>query len=101
MDPRWQVLRDAGVPLALPQSGHRPSALEIRDAVRAVIATPLDAREREALASWLLAWRHGWPTSFAALLDAGVEDWARAQLTDPNRYLKLRRIAMERLASLL
>jgi len=64
----------------------------------------LDEREREALAAWLFAWHHGWPSSFARSFGdeaASVEGWAARQFTDDNRYLKLRRIAMANLSSVL
>jgi hypothetical protein len=73
-------------------------------AARAVIETEPTGREAEALAAWLFAWQHHWPQSFAATLGdaaARIVDWAARHTVDANRYLKLRRIALENLARLL
>jgi hypothetical protein len=69
-----------------------------------VIATAVAPREAEALGAFLLAWRQAWPSSFAATFGAAgasIEAWARRQLTDDDRYLKLRRIAISNLSTLL
>jgi hypothetical protein len=104
LDRSWQILRDAGVPLASERGSARPTPAEIRAAVSTVIATAVGPREAEALGAFLLAWRHAWPSSFAATFGAAaasVEGWARHQLTDEDRYLKLRRIAIANLSILL
>ncbi|HVK83118.1 MAG TPA: hypothetical protein VM513_03375 [Kofleriaceae bacterium] len=100
----WQILRDGGLPLALPRSGARPSARELADAARAAIASGPSARDADALAAFLLAWEHHWPSSFHAALDRDavtIAQWARAHTGDENRYLKLRRIALENLSTVL
>lgn len=94
---------DAG----LPDGAIRPAprAFEIarvRDAVRAVVAAP--ALDVAPLLAWLRAWQQHWGTSFRATF--GVEGdqivgTLRARLDDENRYLKLRRIAIENLALVL
>ena len=78
--------------------------LELRDAVSGVLAAPMGRREGEALAAFLLAWRQAWPASFAEAFGQDgpdLEVWACSRLDDDNRYLKLRRIALERLAPIL
>lgn len=103
VDP-WQTLRDGGLPLAMATSGLRRSSSELAAAVLAAIASAPRARDAEALAAYILAWHQHWPTSFAAELGrnaASVVDWAQQNASDPNRYLKLRRIALENLASVL
>jgi len=104
MDDAWQILRDGGLPLAEPTTDAVRSAPELASAVRAAIASAPHGRQADALAAYILAWCQHWPTSFASELagDASTtEAWARAQASDPNRYLKLRRIALERLARVL
>lgn len=101
LDP-WQILRDGGLPLSLPRSGSTPSVEELGDAARAAIAASPGGREADALAAFLLAWAQHWPTSFRAAHGedaASVAAWASAHTTDENRYLKLRRIALENLAT--
>jgi hypothetical protein len=63
----------------------------------------LEVAERECLGAWLAAFRHHWPDQFAAVLGSDGElalQRLQAHLDDPNRYLKLRRIAIENLAVL-
>jgi hypothetical protein len=56
----------------------------------------------DALWAWLRAFRQHWPKRFEETLgstgDAALEALARRPC-DPNRYLKLRRIALEQLAA--
>jgi hypothetical protein len=61
-------------------------------------------QDPEALAAWIFAWQHHWLQSFAAKLGdaaASITEWAARHTFDANRYLKLRRIALENLARLL
>lgn len=102
----WQILIRGGVPLAAEREGPPVSAAALGEAVRAVLAspTPPAGREQEALAAFLLAWRKEWPTTFASVFGDDAEDlaaWARFSIPDPNRYLKLRRIAVANLAEIL
>jgi hypothetical protein len=104
LDRAWQILRDAGVPLASSRGSARPTPAEIRAAVSAVIAAAVGPCEGEALGAFLLAWRQAWPSSFAetfASAGPSVEAWARRQLPDEDRYLKLRRIAIANRSTLL
>jgi hypothetical protein len=59
---------------------------------------------RESFLAWLRAFQHHWPDQFVQLLGQYGADLI-ARLTtldfDPNRYLKLRRIAIENLAQLI
>jgi len=55
----------------------------------------------EPLCAWLSAYQHHWPQSFDHHLGSEastVLERLRAAITDPNRYLKLRRIAIENLS---
>lgn len=64
----------------------------------------LDPSRREPLLAWLRAWKHHWPEQFQRTLGAtGERCLARLEAApmDPNRYLKLRRIAVENLSRLL
>ena len=100
----WQILRDGGLPLFLPKTGARRSADELAIAVRAAIARSPSGREADALCAFVLAWRHHWPSSFAQALGAdatSVVEWASRNVGDANRYLKLRRIAIENLSTVL
>jgi hypothetical protein len=100
----WQILRDGGLPLAAPRSGVHPEPAALAAAVRTAIASNPDGRDADALAAFVFAWHHHWPTSFATELggaSADVLDWARAHTPDADRYLKLRRIAVENLATVL
>jgi hypothetical protein len=100
----WQILRDGGLPLAAPGTGTRPSERELAKAVAAAIETDPSGRDAEALAAFILAWRAHWPASFAyahGTAASAVIAWGEANAIDPNRYLKLRRIALENLANVL
>ena len=104
MDDVWQILRDGGLPLALPSSGMTRSSEELAIATRTAIAQQPTGREAEALAAFVFAWHHHWPGSFARELGAhalSVVDWASRNAVDEERYLKLRRIALENLARIL
>lgn len=113
MDDAWQILRDGGLPLALPISGKPRSSQELATATRAAIAQQPTGRNAEALAAFVFAWHHHWPGCFEREFGADlheppvVEDaaavvaWAARNAVDQDRYLKLRRIALERLAHIL
>ncbi len=106
MEPAWQILRRGGLPLGAPVAGPTPSAEELAAAVQAVLAAdPAPAgRARDALSAFVLAWRRHWPRTFARVFAAAassVEAWADQAATDPNRTLKLSRIATAHLASVL
>lgn len=104
MNDAWQILRDGGLPLALPASGRSRSSQELATATRAAIAQQPTGRDAEALAAFVFAWHHHWPGSFEHELGAdadAVVAWAARNTLDQGRYLKLRRIALENLAHIL
>lgn len=78
---------------------------QLRDAIDAIAQEELiPNRESEILFAWLMAWRHHWPNRFTETFsENGASLLIRLQQTtiDPNRYLKLRRIAIENLAQIL
>ncbi len=95
--------------MGLPDGAIRPQAhriieaTEARTSVAEVVADRdlLSQRERELLLAWLSAWQHHWPSSFEhtlGSLGSSTITWLRAQPADPNRFLKLRRIAIENLS---
>ena len=107
MEHAWNVLRAHG----LPEGPIRPvpSAPPNVDALRAALGAlvpgveALDDRRRDALLAWLRALQHHFPTRFEDLLGTeGTTTVSRLQKVagDENRYLKLRRIAVENLSAL-
>jgi hypothetical protein len=105
MQTAWDVLTEAGVPdgaARIPPSA-RLDAAAVANALATVAddAAPLEAHEQECLGAWLAAFRHHWPDRFSAVLGPlgeRVLERCTAGDLDPNRYLKLRRIATENLA---
>lgn len=103
----WKALEALGLPTGAIRA--RPAALDpvLARAAVARCADPraeLPADVREPLLAWLRAWQHHWPASFDEVLgEAGRAALARLDVPglDANRYLKLRRIAIENLASIL
>jgi len=96
--------------MGLPQGALRPTlghSLEnadvIRQALGALGAHDLDPTGTDALAAWLSAFKHHWPTAFAEMLGEVGESTLNLLLPKValNRYLKLRRIAIANLANLL
>ncbi|MFL6200457.1 MAG: hypothetical protein ACJ76J_14865 [Thermoanaerobaculia bacterium] len=64
----------------------------------------LEPSRREPLLAGLKAWKHHWPEQFQRTLGSvGERCLAKLETVpmDPNRYLKLRRIAVENLSRLL
>lgn len=103
MTPSWQVLIEAGVPAGATRRRPAPPLRweRVRDALAEVLAAPetLDAPAHEALVAWLNALRDHWPSRFRSLVDD--EPVARLEnLTarDQDRFLKLRRIAIDHLS---
>lgn len=94
--------------VGLPDGAVRPAPRgpfdsgRVREAVREVLASPdLDVAP---LLAWLRAWQHHWGGHFLRTFGAegaGIVEGLSARLDDPNRYLKLRRIAIENLAGML
>jgi hypothetical protein len=108
MDEAWEVLTAAGLPEG-PLRAVPPGPLDagrLRAAVAALAAPSgdIDAWHAEPLLACLRGFKHHWPQRFATILGpAGDACMARAAAlpADPNRYLKLRRIAIENLSHLL
>ncbi len=104
MSDDWQILHRAGVPLAGTRIGAAPEVAEIVAAVHHVLSAQLAPRERDALAAFVAAWRQHWPTSFASGFGSAagrISTWAAQACADHGRFLKLRRIALANLASVL
>jgi hypothetical protein len=81
-----------------------PPIDELAAAVRTAIACTPTGRHRDALCALVLAWRRQWPRRFAAAFEqdaAAVRAWAEAAISDPDRHIKLSRIATEHLAQVL
>lgn len=99
------LLASAGVPLGAVREA--PRRLPDREALRRAVfevARQLSPDELVPIAAWLSGWEHHWPTSFVdTFRTEGIELLARlrAGVPDANRYLKLRRIAIENLAHVL
>jgi hypothetical protein len=86
------------------REGPAPTVERLGAALREVVAQPPRGRDAEALAAFVFAWQSEFPTSFTAALGADAIStvaWAREQLRDDNRYLKLRRIAIAHLSEIL
>jgi len=104
----WKTLVAAGLPDGairpaprgpVDEAGLRAALEDLTNAGRV-----LDDRQQELLRAWLRAFKHHWPGRFAAVLgDAGERALGRLGdgTGDANRYLKLRRIAVENLSHLL
>lgn len=105
MDDAWRTLHRAGLPLAGRRHGPPPPPEEMARCVRELVRNSSGAgREREALAAFVLAWADHWPSSFRRHFpDDGsrLVAWAEAIADDADRRIKLRRIAIENLASVL
>jgi hypothetical protein len=108
MDDAWEMLERAGVPCG-PPSPEKPDLTDLAAVARAtreVLARRerLDERQRVSLLSWLRAWASSFPTSFREVFgDEGDGLLVRAAdgVEDVGRYLKLRRIAREKLLRVL
>jgi hypothetical protein len=104
----WNVLRAAGLPegavRALPK-GPMDAASAV-EALRSLVVADgeLDTIEQECLAAWPAAFRHHWSDRFTDLLGPVGEDACHRSVvtvSDRNRCLKLRRVAIENLSRLL
>jgi hypothetical protein len=100
----WKVLASAGLPLGHSEGATRFDDASVRKHLQAVIAAgvPACGPERDALAAWLGALCDHFPGRAARLgsdLPALAENLRGG--VDPGRYVKLRRIALERLAGLI
>jgi hypothetical protein len=106
MDSDWKLLIQLGLPKG---AAHRvegdifSKARESRNAVHSLSNARLASADIDVLAAWLSAFKHHFPSAFSEVLGSVGED-CLSQLrpnVDPDRYLKLRRIALSNLASLL
>lgn len=100
-----ELLMAAGVPQGAVRETPRalPDPEALREAMFAV-ASELDDGELTPYVAWLAAWEHHWPASFAEVFGergAALLARLRPRVPDGNRYLKLRRIAIENLARVL
>ena len=104
MERHWEALRELGMPDGAARR-QRPVSLDgMRDSVRALRDADLSTAQREVLLAWLRAFQHEFPRRFAAELgEDGVQLIAvvECKSVDVNRYLKLRRIAVENLSKFL
>lgn len=108
METAWAILEAAGMPdgAVRPRPHRLPRAEELQFAVawaKEHLEELPDAR-RDPLRAWLRALRHHWPTRFADLFGEVGERFVEQLMAEPmddNRYLKLRRIAIENLARVL
>ena len=106
MNDSWELLCSLGLPdgpIRPPPTGPFPDD-RVRAALETVVAGVLEERQVAPLLAWLRAWQHHWPARFAATLaesgEAAIGALERRSV-DANRYLKLRRIAIENLSGLL
>ena len=109
METAWSALVRAGVPCA---EGTPTSAPDVRDVAGIVASTErvvrdldrLDERRRVSLLAWLSAWQSAFAPSFERAFGSRgpiLVATVRATVEDADRYLKLRRIAREKLLAVL
>lgn len=108
MSEAWEILAASGVPAgAIRAAPDRTlEGARLRTALDEVTRRPEALTEREAdpLLAWLRGFRQHWPVRFDQILGvAGSSALAALETrrSDPNRYLKLRRIAIENLSRVL
>jgi len=105
MESDWKLLIQFGLPKGAARQVEANAVQNLkgmREAVRCLSESRLDAADIDILAAWLSAFKHHFPSAFAEVLGSVGETYLN-QLktqTDPNRYLKLRRIAVANLAEL-
>jgi hypothetical protein len=100
-----EILARAGAPVGPPRAlpSSLPNDAELRRAAHWV-ASHLAPADLVPHVAWLSAFRHHWPTRFFDLFGQRGEELLaelRCAVDDENRYLKLRRIAVENLAAVL
>ncbi len=101
-----KLLMSVGLPdgAARPPPSGRFDPVAVRAAVHKVARSPeLTSAKVAPLLAWLSAWSRHWPTRFEEVMGDVAEILGNLQerLDDENRYLKLRRIALENLAHIL
>ena len=91
------------MPLAVEAAApHASHSLSLGEALARVIRLPLTERETEALAAFVFAMCHHWPTTWRATVGDSAEEleaWAAQQDVSADRLLKLRRLAIARIAA--
>lgn len=104
----WERLERAGVPYGSggPARPEMDDLAAVAAAVHEALAAPeqLDSRQRVSLLAWLRAWASSFPTSFRVAFGGRSDEVlarAAAGVNDADRYLKLRRIAREKLLRVL
>lgn len=104
MSAAWKVLIDSGLPLGAgraPPTRAVPEA-KLRRAVLTLVRSPkLAPVDRETLAAYLAAFQQHFSHRFAEVFGEDGPNFTsmvRDAILDVNRYLKLRRIAVENLA---
>lgn len=100
-----EIMARAGVPIGPPRpvAAPLPDDDQLRQAAFWV-ASHLSPAEATPHVAWLSAFHHHWPTRFQAVFGQRGEELLvalRRAVEDENRYLKLRRIAVENLSSVL
>ena len=104
VSPSWKLLAEAGVPIGAVRRAPKrlPHALALRAALEAAwVELPAVDDDTAPLLAWLAAFHHHWPARFDEVLGARgkvVLRALRARSHDANRYLKLRRIAIDNLS---
>ena len=107
MKDAWKVMMESGLPDGPPRP--KPTQLDaqrLKNALRQLMDEfdHLGERKQELLRAYLKGFRHHWPRRFTEILGSvGERCHARVEGTevDPNRYLKLRRIAIANLSGIL
>lgn len=104
----WETLIEAGLPDGAPRPKPRGSLADerVREALRETVRDlpRLERRRREPLLAWLAAFEHHWPSRFERTLGSAGRDslaYLQGLDVDDNKYLKLRRIAIDHLAGLI
>ena len=97
----WQAVTPAGTSVAFEVQATATPAVGREEAWIPAASAPADVAP---LLAWLRAWQQHWGSHFRRTLgDEGdqIVKRLRASLDDENRYLKLRRIAIENLSAML
>lgn len=97
------LLEAAGVPIGAPRPVRSiPDPDALRATLEELSRTRIPEELKEPLRAWLRGYRHHWPEEFVTTLGsagAALLEVLEAEESDPNRYLKLRRIAIANLAA--
>ncbi len=105
MEDPWKTLAAAGLPEGAIRE--RPASIDfpaVRRALAAINPASLQESHAVILLAYLEGWRHHWPVRYAREIGEAGERLRKPlqrRRIDENRYLKLRRIAVENLATAL